>query len=505
MNMRFTASDIANFCKASRDRNPLHESVEYSRKTPFGMPVVHGMLMVIESFRYLGARPGLQLAELSADFRQPVFKDVEYQVGAEEGNNGELKVAVTDGDQLMLGMKLRFAERQGEPAMRLDEDKSSLLGSARALTFPEISAVKPFEIDYAPSSEYVSSLANDKSIKDAGIGVSHLVALMGCSYVVGMELPGREALLRTVSMQFFQDIPHGSGALRMSVEVENVDERFGLVEIHIDFNFMGHRAASAQVKAFLRPTSISNISRKDGFAFKASEELKGKVVLVIGGSRGLGARIVQSMVWRGATVIATYMQCKEEADGLREYLKGASGRLIVRQGDASEESWCRQMEKEIGTEYGRLDVLICNACPPIRSIRFSSNTVSRVNEFVEKSLRLVTVPIGSFMDFLKKGDGVCVLISSQALENYPMEWPHYVAAKAAAEAMLEVLAKQQNAISFIKVRPPKILTDQVNTNLGQFDSRAPEDVAVGITEKIIEAVSNKRRSGSVELLRDFVH
>ncbi len=116
---------------------------------------------------------------------------------------------------------------------------------------------------------------------------------------------------------------------------------------------------------------------------------------------------------------------------------------------------------------------------------------------------MVTVPIASFLGLLKKGDGICVLISSQALENYPLEWPHYVASKAAGEAILEVLSKQHSSLSFIKVRPPKILTDQMNSNLGQYSSLDPETVATVVTEKIIKFSAEEARGESVYLLREF--
>ena len=49
--IRFSERDINEFCRASGDRNPLHGSALYARKTPFGEPVVYGALVVIDAMR----------------------------------------------------------------------------------------------------------------------------------------------------------------------------------------------------------------------------------------------------------------------------------------------------------------------------------------------------------------------------------------------------------------------------------------------------------------------
>ena len=68
----FTTQDLARFSAASRDRNPLHLSEEYARSTPYGEPVVFGMLGVLVALGHLADRQDRLLQRLSVEFRNPL-------------------------------------------------------------------------------------------------------------------------------------------------------------------------------------------------------------------------------------------------------------------------------------------------------------------------------------------------------------------------------------------------------------------------------------------------
>jgi NAD(P)-dependent dehydrogenase (short-subunit alcohol dehydrogenase family) len=78
-------------------------------------------------------------------------------------------------------------------------------------------------------------------------------------------------------------------------------------------------------------------------------------------------------------------------------------------------------------------------------------------------------------------------------------WPHYVAAKAALEALFRVAAVEYRNVQFTIVRPPKLLTALHNTPTGRVDALDPQRVA----ERIVEYILTAPRSGAVEVLDDF--
>ena len=119
--------------------------------------------------------------------------------------------------------------------------------------------------------------------------------------------------------------------------------------------------------------------------------------------------------------------------------------------------------------------------------------MDRLNAYVSRAFELMSVPLAVF------GGGVenrSVLISSVYVETLPKEFPHYVAAKAAAEALFRAFARQHRAPGYLIVRPPKLLTDMTNTPYGAEDAIAPEGLACQVVDRLCRAAL----PGEVEIL-----
>src|ERR671931_1743758 len=94
---------------------------------------------------------------------------------------------------------------------------------------------------------------------------------------------------------------------------------------------------------------------------RRSGKLAGRVALVTGGNRGIGAAICRSLVSQGAAVAAGYSRNKDQAEAfLAELLEqGAEG--SVHQGNVGSADDCRRVVGEVIERYGHLDVLVNNA------------------------------------------------------------------------------------------------------------------------------------------------
>ena len=79
-----------------------------------------------------------------------------------------------------------------------------------------------------------------------------------------------------------------------------------------------------------------------------------------------------------------------------------------------------------------------------------------------------------------------MVVSSSAVVDPPAEWPHYVAAKCAVEALARVAAVEQPEARLLVVRPPKLLTELVNTPMGRQDALAPEHFAARLVRRLME-------------------
>jgi len=93
-----------------------------------------------------------------------------------------------------------------------------------------------------------------------------------------------------------------------------------------------------------------------------SLSLNGKNVLVTGGSRGLGACIVQRFAAEGANVVINYVSAADRAEALAKEVREQYGvRVLVICADVGSDRECQRLVKETIEGLGGLDVIVSNA------------------------------------------------------------------------------------------------------------------------------------------------
>ena len=92
-----------------------------------------------------------------------------------------------------------------------------------------------------------------------------------------------------------------------------------------------------------------------------SKKLEGKVAIVTGASKGIGAAIAKSLAAEGAAVVVNYSASQEGADRVVAEITGLGGKAIAVQADLSKEPEIRRLFAETKKAFGRLDVLVNNA------------------------------------------------------------------------------------------------------------------------------------------------
>ena len=90
-------------------------------------------------------------------------------------------------------------------------------------------------------------------------------------------------------------------------------------------------------------------------------ELTGKVAIVTGASKGIGAEIAKSLSAAGAAVVVNYASSKEGADRVVAEITGKGGKAIAVQGDVSKAADVQRLFEETKKAFGSLDVLVNNA------------------------------------------------------------------------------------------------------------------------------------------------
>lgn len=169
-------------------------------------------------------------------------------------------------------------------------------------------------------------------------------------------------------------------------------------------------------------------------------KLEGKVAIVTGASRGIGAAIAKSLGAEGASVVVNYVSSKEGADAVVGVIKQAGGKAIAVKGDVSNAEDAKGLIDAAVVEFGRLDILVNNSgvyeWGPLEDVTEASFH-KQFNINVLGPLLTTQAALGHF-----KEGGSVINIGSAVSVAYPPGSAIYTATKAAVDAITGVLAKE---------------------------------------------------------------
>ncbi len=212
-------------------------------------------------------------------------------------------------------------------------------------------------------------------------------------------------------------------------------------------------------------------------------ELKGKVAIVTGASKGIGAGIAKSFAAAGAAVVVNYASSREGADKVVAEITGKGGKAIAVQGDVSKAADVRRLFAETKRAFGTPSVLVNNA--GIYAFAPLENVTE--DEFHREINTNVLGPILTTQEALKHfgPDGGSVInISSVASESAPPNSVVYSATKGAVDSISRVLGKELAArkIRVNTIAPGAVETEGVHKAgiIGSdFDKQIVADTPLG--------------------------
>lgn len=168
--------------------------------------------------------------------------------------------------------------------------------------------------------------------------------------------------------------------------------------------------------------------------------LKGKKVLVTGGSRGIGRAIVKAFAEAGSDVITCYRSEGEAVDSLIRELKNTTGEHHVMRADVSDSADVARLVEEARTRFGKLDVLVNNA-GVISHVPFAELPLQEWKRVLDNNLTATFEIIQRSLPLLPEGSSVINVGSRVATVGIPLR-AHYTSAKSGLIGLTRSLAKE---------------------------------------------------------------
>lgn len=226
-----------------------------------------------------------------------------------------------------------------------------------------------------------------------------------------------------------------------------------------------------------------------------SRELQGKVAVVTGASKGIGASIAKHLSDMGAAVVVNYSSSKEGADRTVADIKKNGGNAIAVQANVAKKSDVERLFVEAAKAFGKVDILVNNAgiyeFLPLEGI-----TEQHFHRLFDLNVLGVLLASQEAVKYFPANEGSIINISSVVSTLTPANAAVYSATKASVDAITKSLAKElgPRKIRVNAINPGMVVTEgtqsagitdsdmrkhtEANTPLGRIGQ--PQDIAPAV-------------------------
>jgi 3-oxoacyl-[acyl-carrier protein] reductase len=190
------------------------------------------------------------------------------------------------------------------------------------------------------------------------------------------------------------------------------------------------------------------------------KKLEGKIALVTGASRGIGAAIAKRLAADGASVAITYSKGAGAADGVVKDIERSGGKAIAIHADATDaKAVAGAIEKTVAT-LGRLDILVNNAGTAIPK-PFEETTLEEMDQVIDLNLRGVFLATQAALKHMQDGGRIITMGSCVGERMMTPGLVAYAATKGAVKMFVQGLSREvgSRGITVNNIQPGPIDTD----------------------------------------------
>jgi 3-oxoacyl-[acyl-carrier protein] reductase len=195
-----------------------------------------------------------------------------------------------------------------------------------------------------------------------------------------------------------------------------------------------------------------------------AKRLEGKVAVVTGASKGIGAEIAKQYAAEGASVVVNYASSKTGADAVVNQITKSGGKAVAVQGDVAKQADIEKLLAETKKAFGKLDILVNNAgvyeFSPLENV-----TPEHFHKLYDINvLGLLSTTKEATKYFGKDGGSVINISSLVSVMGVPAA-SAYSGTKGAVDSITRVLAKElgPRKIRVNSINPGMVITEGVKT------------------------------------------
>ena len=191
-------------------------------------------------------------------------------------------------------------------------------------------------------------------------------------------------------------------------------------------------------------------------------KLNGKVAIVSGASKGIGAGIAKEFAAEGASVVVNYASAKQDADRVVDEISKRGGKAVAIQGNVAKKTEVERLFAEAERAFGKIDILVNNA-GVYEFAPLEDATEQQFHRMFDTNVLGMLLVTQEALKHFDADGGSIINIGSLASSLTPPTAVVYNATKGAVDAITRTLAKEfgPQKIRVNSINPGMVLTDGV--------------------------------------------
>ena len=218
-------------------------------------------------------------------------------------------------------------------------------------------------------------------------------------------------------------------------------------------------------------------------------KLNGKVAVVTGASKGIGAGIAKEFATQGASVVVNYASAKQDADRVVDEISKSGGKAIAIQGNVTKKSEVERLFAETEKAFGKIDILVNNA-GVYEWVALEAVTEQQFHRMFDTNVLGVLLVTQEGLKHFNSEGGSIINIGSLASSLTPPTAVVYNATKGAVDAITRTLAKE--------LGPQKIRVNSINPGMVVTEGAVAGGFTEGDIRKMLETQTPLGRIGQTQ-------